>query len=311
MSNSRDEKTFPDVAAEIWGARRFVFWGLVLGALAASLFVLSARPQYRAQMIVSPANPMSGAEVSSLLADDSLFALRYLVQRVGVSNSSDFMRFENVYDGASVAAVLLKDSRIRQGLADDRSFRFSRPAGNWSPEELSGYIGRRVKLEAVGATPMRRLVYLHPDRAFAVYFLRSLHHTSDDLIRLNIRDETTKRIAYLEEAIARTGNPENRRALTALLLEQERLRMLVSIDTAYAAAEVEPPSAGVKPWWPQPLLIFSALMFVGALTGFVINGFRNKAEEQNFAPAMSRGGWFSRVSGNANRKPLNAREAAE
>lgn len=211
---------------------------------------------------------MNGAEVSSLLASDDLFALRYMVQRVGVMNASDFTRFENVYSGVSVAAELLQDPRVQNGLTQDRPFAFSAAPSLQTAEALSEYIQRRVTAETIGPTLMRRLVYMHPDPAFAAYFLGSLHAVADGMIRQSINQDANERIAYLQGAISHTDHPEHRRALTALLLEQERLRMLVSIDQPYAAAVVEPPSSSSRPLWPPRALVLLCAAFAGGLAGF-------------------------------------------
>lgn len=269
-----NDNTLAGLLCEFWQGRFFILTGLAAGLLAAAIFLLSAAPHYKAEMVLAPANPMNGAEVSSLLADDNLFALRYLVQRAGVGNSSDFMRFESIYAGPSVAAELLKDPQIRQGLAADRTFLFSEGFDRFSPEALADYIGKRVRLSPVGATPLRRMQYEHPGRAFGPYFLERIHELTDEHIRRKLRADAARRVAYLQKAIGETKNPEHRRALTTLLLEQERLLMLASIESPYAAAVVEPPSAGIKPSWPKIWLVLPGFMAVGAFIGYVLFGLR-------------------------------------
>ncbi len=272
---SSKEKTLADVLGDIWRARVYIVLMGAAGLMAAGVLIALSTPYYRANMIVSPASPMNGAEVSSLMADDSLFALRYLVQRVGVANSSDFLRFESMYNGPSVAALLLDDPNVEKGLRMDKAFVFlGESEEELSAESLAEYVADKVALEPVGNTTLRRMVYFHPNRKFASYFVERLHVLSDALIRKSIREETEDRIRYLKEAVATTSNPEHRRALTTLLLEQERLRMLVSIEQPYAAAVVEPASSSVKPHWPAPLFLFSVFAFAGMLAGFVVFSIR-------------------------------------
>lgn len=272
---SAEGTSMEDAIKVLWRAKFFILICAVAGLFAALFFINISTPYYKAQMIISPANPMNGAEVSSLLADDNLFALRYMMQRVGVSNSSDFLRFENTVRGPSVATELLKRDEILRGLAYDQSFHFSHPEQDWSPAKLAEYISKRVRLEPVGATSLRRMVYFHPDVKFAAHFLSVLHTVTDAMIRRNIREEAEKRVQYLKNAIVTTNNPEHRRALTTLLLEQERLRMLVSIEQPYAAAVIEPPSASFKPEWPDQPLIILAFVFGGAILGFALHALRN------------------------------------
>jgi LPS O-antigen subunit length determinant protein (WzzB/FepE family) len=306
------EKTLADIAADLWQAKAFISLGVFAGILAAAVFIFTAVPHYRAQIIVSPASPMNGADVSALLADEDMVAIRSLVQRVGVANSADFTRFENTYSGPSVAALMLKDTRIPEGVAADRNFSFSQNPETDSAEKLAAYIDKRVKLEPVGATALRRLVYMHPDRAFATYFLHRLHRTTDELIRQKLRQEAEQRIRHLQQAITETVNPEHRRNLTSLLMEQERLRMLVSIETPYAASVVEPAAAEIKAGWPATSLVFPAFMLAGAVVGFALAGlFPGRTE------SVSARRWFRTDSRNNNQKqqraarPLTARDAAE
>lgn len=268
-------KTLAEMMIDLWRAKIFILAGLVAALIGAGAFLASAKPYYKAEMIVSPANPMSGADLSSAVGEDNLFALRYLMQRVGISNSSNFLRFENTFAGASVARILIKDPRIVRGVQADQAFAFSAAPDITSPEALAYYIERHVRLMPVDASALRALSYQHPDKDFATYFLQQLHRTTDDLIRTQIQQQTTQRIAYLQEAIRVTNNPEHRRAMTTLLLEQERLRMLVSIENAYAASVIEPPAAGVRQSWPSVPLTLIGFMFAGAFLGFLVWGVRH------------------------------------
>jgi len=303
------------VIGDLWRGKFWLAAGMIVGFVAAVGFVASAVPHFKTHMIISPANSMNSAETSSLMADDNLFALRYLVQRVGVSNSSEFLRFENTFDGASVAKILLNDRRVVAGLELDHAFEFSKTKEQWSAAELSSYIDRRVTLEPVGATTLRRMVYLHPRADFGQYFLNAIHVATDDLIRKTISAEATKRIAHLQKAVRETNNPDHRRALTSLLMEQERLRMLASVGTPYAAAVVEQPVSSAKAIWPSAAFVFSLFVAVGALIGFMIYAVRYAEAVQGqgaHRPAVkpvSAKRWFKDDSGNANH-PLTGKGAA-
>jgi hypothetical protein len=173
-----------------------------------------------------------------------------------------------------VARLLLEDTTIKTGLSHDRPFIFSKDISNLAPEEFSQYLRRKIDNEPVGGTSMRKLIYLHPNRDFAAYLLRRLHRLTDELIRNTVRSETQDRIAYLQKAIDNTGNPDHKRALTNLLMEQERIKMLVSIDQPYSARVIEPPAAGIKPHWPDKFIIFPGFLFIGLFFGFLVHGLR-------------------------------------
>lgn len=266
---SSGEKTLFDVMRDLWRARYAIAVTGFAGFVLALTFVTLARPYYRAEMVIAPASPIgqSGFQLSALPD-------RTLWHSQSIQNYPDFMRFENKLTASSVAGLLLEDEQIKNGLAGDRPFHFWGESKLWTPETFSLYLARNVSLEPVGNTPLRKIVYMHPERAYAVYMLERLHHITDTLIRQNIRLETQERIEYLQQALARTANPDHRRALADLLMEQERLRMMVSMDQPYAASVVEPPSAGVKPAWPDARFVFPAFILVGCFLGFLIYGAR-------------------------------------
>ncbi|MCC7304813.1 MAG: hypothetical protein IT558_00980 [Alphaproteobacteria bacterium] len=275
MTAIAEIKTFSEVWSDLWRARFFVTAGAAAGILLAALYVMLAVPFYRADMIVSPANPISGTDVISVPGGDSMLATPYKAQYVGNDNSYEFMRFENMIAGPSVAGILLKDETILKGLNHERRFVFLKPDTVWNAEKFAEYIRARVRTEPIGETPLRRLVYFHPSSDFAAYFMNRLHAVTDQIIRSNVKEDAAERVRYLQQALDSTNNPEHRRVLTALLMEQERLRMLASIDQPYAAAMVEPPAVSYRPRWPDRLMVFASLLVAGCLAGFMIHGVRN------------------------------------
>ena len=307
-----EAKTLADIFRDIGRARTFILGGLVSGVICAVAFLYVTIPQQKAMMIIAPTSPMNGAQVSSMVNDQNLFALQYVMQRVGVGASSNFTRFENIYNGASVARRLLDDPKIKTGLTIDNSFRFLSPKQEYSAESLSAYIKKRVHLDPVGASSLRQLSYMHSNGAFAKYFLYALHNEADNIIRTRLQAETSERISYLQDNIAATNNPEHRRALASLLMEQERLRMLASIETSYAASVVEPPSTLPKPAWPSKSLIILSFLtagFILALMGYHVKEAFYLATQTT--PDLARaheGGskkrWFKTNSRNNNEKPL-------
>lgn len=309
------EKTLGDLRGDIARAGGWIAGGIVIATALAVVFIYMAVPAYRARMIVSPASGMDGAAVSAMGAGDDFLGLRYMAQRGGFSGDADFLRFENMLRGASVARELLQDEKIVRGLSFDRAFTvslFDGPRPAWTPEGLADYIEKRVRIEPVGGTALRRLVYLHPNPEFAVYLLHRLQRVTDEMIRTAVRADAGARVDYLQRAIAETVNPEHRRALTALLMEQERLKMLASIDQPYAAAVVEPPSASPRAWWPDALLIVPSLMFAGALLGLVLHGlFRPAPAVRQDVFAAGRGAWFVQKGINSNERRLRRPRAVE
>ncbi|MCF8495311.1 MAG: hypothetical protein K9G62_01445 [Alphaproteobacteria bacterium] len=304
-------RTFLDMCADLWRARLYVAAGVSAGVFAAAFFLYATIPSYRAWMLVAPASPMNGAGISSVLPDDKFPALNALALRMNISNSSDFTRFENIFTGPAVAGILLQDKKIMEGLSQDRAFGFSKSSREWTSGRLSEYLDKRVRMEPVGSTAFRRLIYLHPNPSFGVYLLYNIHRAADDLIRQKTRAESTARIHYLQGAMNGTLNPDHRRALTALLLEQERLLMLVSAETSYAAAVVEPPVSGTRIAWPPSMLVLSSFLFVGAVWGFALHGILIAVKKTRMRRGSSPKAWTRGWSSNTNAPLISSQDAAE
>ncbi len=295
------EDTLADFIEEVWAARVFVLAGILVGVIAAFITIALAVPHNRGQMTLAPASPMNMAASRSASQSGSVAPAE------SVTNDVSFTRFEASYKGAGVAGLLLRDPEITAGLAKDKAFKFSKAEGNWTPEKLAEYIRQRVDVDPVGETRLRTYSYLHPDKEFAVMFLRRLHNITDGLIRHGLRKDVNERITYLNKSLSETMNPEHRRAMTDLLMEQERLKMLVSIDQPYAASVVVPAAGSVKARWPDPVLMYSSFMLVGAFLGFVVFGLRGFNEENVLAGLpiknVKQQDWFFPESGNSNEKP--------
>ncbi len=299
------ERTLSEVWEEVLEARFKVAGGVLAGVVLAMAFVFTVTPYYRVQMIVAP------------LAQAVFQAEEAPRARYGEAGepvlTADFLRFENMLGGASAAAVLLQDEKIRKGLSYDHVFPLQQGREDWNAEALAEYIQGRVRLEPVGQTPLRRLVYMHPSREFGVYFLHRLHTVTDGLIRSNTREQAAGRIAYLEREIAANPNPEHRRVLTDLLLEQERARMLSSIDQSYAADIIEPPASSARARWPDAVLVFPVFVFIGALAGFLLHGIgaANRQMSRSFYALADKEGWYTTESHNQNEPPQPRRSLRE
>lgn len=259
----RDEKTLADVLHDVWRGRYYLLFFGVLGVLLAFLFVSFAMPSYRAEMIIGPARGFGQAERQ---AGEGSFPVR-----AGFKNDDAFLRFLHTYYAPSVAGDLMTEESVQLALSVDRLFSFFPRRGTLEPH----YLKRHVRVDSVSDTPFYRMVYYHPDPKFAVNFVRLIHQRTDERIRGVVLLETNERIDYLNGALMRAVNPEHRRSLAALLMEQERVKMMLSLDQPFAARVIEPAFVSMKPKWPDKSVVFPVFLFVGLLIGFVVHGLRS------------------------------------
>lgn len=264
------ERSLGDVLADMWRAKLYLALGAFAGCLLAGGLLFLAVPQTKVSMLVAPANPLNDAAA----VDAGSPVMRFLAQQAGVDNARGFTQFENIYSGVSVAKILMDDPKIIKAVEVDRRYKFLSDRSDLSAEKLADYIARKVRLETAGVSSFRRLAYWHHYPAAAEYLVARIHTVTDQLIRSAVQRGAEERIVYLNAKIAETPHPDHRRALTELLLEQERLLMLASIDQPYAAAVIEPASRFYKAQWPNAPLWLFAFGVIGGFIGFVVYGLR-------------------------------------
>lgn len=268
------EPTLVDVFRMMWAARLHVIAGGVAGVSLAFIILAFAVPHYRVSMLLAPAERAAQADVKALLPDNPSFALQYLVNTMGSQDSTDFIRFEHTMREPSVAATIMNDSRIQDGLREERRFSFLKGRVPESAAELSAVLEKEIKIEPVGNTPLRKVIIDHPSGDFGAYLLRRLYEETDHMIRAEVADKAKNRAAYLNDMLGKVHHPDHRRALTSLLMEQEHILMILAMDEPFAAIIAEPPSVSPRPWWPRKTLFLSVFLLAGMLAGFAFHGLR-------------------------------------
>lgn len=267
---TESEPTLGDIARLLWAARKRLFAGAILGLACGFIFLVCAIPHYRVSMVLAPADRAPKADIKALLPDNPSFALQYLVNSVGAQDSSEFLRFENMLRGPGVAAVLLKDKRIVDGVVKNKPFIFSAAKRADTAQELSDIFMDEVVIEPVGNTPLRRVFIDTAQPEFGVYLMNQIYNQTDALIRDAIEQQAQSRAVYLRETLGKVSNPDHRRALTSLLMEQEHIQMILAADEPYAAMIVEQASISSRPVWPRRTLILAGFAFVGMILMFVL-----------------------------------------
>lgn len=265
----QQEKTLAELFADVWAARLSICLFSGLSVVIAFSIIIFCTPLYKASMIIAPADGYALGDYASSISDGEALNLPFWRPHDQEGVSTDFYRFVYTMQGTSVASILLKDSTVLNGINQD-----IKKSDTWTPEDLALYLNRNVKIEHLGTTPLRRITYNHPDPVFAAAFLRKIHLVSDQLIRRDRRRQSESRIKYLESTLQKTSNPDHRKGIVNLLMQQEHVQMLANLDEPYAAIVVEPPASTPKPVWPDKALLFAVFMVLGAGGGYLIHGAR-------------------------------------
>ena len=262
------DKTLGDLLSDIWAAKAHILFFAFLFCILAFFVVLLSTPLYKGSMIIAPADGYALGDYASKVSDGESLDLPFWRPRDQDGVSTDFYRFVYTIKGSAVATILLKDETVLSGIAKDSDF--SKSAGKWTAEELADYLSKKIKIEHLGTTPLRRISYNHPDSAFAANFLRKIHLVADQLIRRDRRRQSQSRIDYLQATLQKTVNPDHRKGIADLLMQQEHIQMLANLDEPYAAIVVEPPTSTPKPVWPDKPLLFCVFALVGGGIGFMV-----------------------------------------
>lgn len=304
--NVSPDLNIADFLQEIWRAKAFLILGLFSGFLLAFALISAAVPRYQASMMIGPAQHME-LPVYDTAGEGERASPRSASQ--GDTAQQNFVNFQAMYKGAGLARLLVRDPRIVEGLKADQGFSFLSAPQDWNAAHLSAYIGKRVWLDPFGETALRQLNYRHSDPDFAAYFLQQIHRVTDQLIRADMRTSVDQRIAYLERESAKVLNPEHRRVMTSLLLEQERVRMIVLMDEPVAAKVIEKPSVSAQPVWPDVYIFYGGFGLLGLIMGYVAFGFTQMVAQER-VPAHSKSSvgqrplnyasWFKAEGDNSN-----------
>ncbi len=283
------EPTLRDLGMWCWQARRWIGGGLLAGACVALLWLWLAVPQYRVTMLVGPTTRTGTPDISALFPENASFAFEYVLRSFGSGDSSDFMRFEAILRGPTIAQRLLALPPVKAGLAGDRRWAFSAGEGPTNAERLSAYLNKRIRIEPVGNTPLRKITYHHHNPDFGRQFLATLYATTDALIRSEVRAKAATRIDWLQQSLRTTSQPDHRRMLADLLRDQEQVNMILALNEPYAALLAEPPSVSAKPVWPDRKMLFPLLCFIGAFLGGAF--YAALARTARAADAQTKGSW--------------------
>lgn len=269
--NPVPEKTIFDVLRDVWRAKYDMAMGAFVALIVSVAFMFSCVPHYKAEIMIAPAAIMG----QDVLAQTSSLEGTISIQHKEPDESSSFLRFEHIFSGVTVAGILLQDENLKSVVEEERPFFLSVHKAPQGADDLSRYLKKNVRIEPVSGTILRRLSYMHPDPQKAKLFLERIHKIADDTIRKSVSQETDERIIYLQQAIEQSVQPEQKRILTDMLIAQERMKMMVSINQPYAASVVEPPYVSARSAWPDPYLVYPLFILAGLLAGFIAYGLRH------------------------------------
>lgn len=112
-------------------------------------------------------------------------------------------------------------------------------------DDLAEYIAGAVTMLDNKNNSMVEAHYTNRKPEFAKMFLSAVIKSTNDYIRAQSREQQKRYVEYLSNSAAKTTNVEQRMAIDALLLQEERQLMMTEVDVPYAAQVLDGPT--VKP----------------------------------------------------------------
>lgn len=280
-------------------------WRLVLALPLAALvgalaFLRTVPPEHTAVMVVGPISPTGFAAMGARIPVAGREAASAAEQGTGTETLSDFARFLHLLTSVPVAERLMGDPGLLHRMFAER---WDAQAGAWAEpvgmtaalrrlllglagrEEwvvpdagtVAAYLRGRVVVETVGTGPMHRVRFRHPDRAFALAFLRALAEATDAHLRGEARRRTSAQIEFADAMGRAHTLLEHRNAFNELKNELRRVLVMLDVGLPFAADVVEPPTAGGLPDWPDVPLMLTAALAAGLSLGVMAAVFRASA----------------------------------
>jgi len=275
---------------------RWLLGGLVGGVALAVSALWLVTPAYTAAMVIGPTarvgSAAMGARVPTLNGRDSTGVAE---PGAGDESLSDFARYLELFGSGPVADRLASDPAILRALFAER---WDAETGRWRPppgllptikramlamvgredwvepdgDRLSRTLRDRLVVDMLRSGPMRRITFRHADRAAAVELLGRIAAATDAHLRGEAARRSAAQIAHIKLRLGAVTVAEHRQALSDLLLDQERIAMMIGVELPFAADMIQPPTAATLPDWPNPAVVIPLAGLVGLVgTGFALS----------------------------------------
>lgn len=152
----------------------------------------------------------------------------------------------------------------------DNYFRKFAPIAEWTPpstQQLAQYIAGSILISDVQGKDVRawRIQYRHPDREFALQFLRNVFHTAENMLYSQELERVSKTVKYVKERLVNVTISEYRESLIFVMAQQEKRLLELQSGKSYVAQIIQPPIVTHQPSSPNVLvrLILGAIVGLG------------------------------------------------
>jgi uncharacterized protein involved in exopolysaccharide biosynthesis len=274
------------------GTRRRVLIGIILTLFLAGYFtyIRTATFKYVAELKVMPAQSSEGllqGGLSGLAAAAGL--------RIGQgSASSPFLIYPTQIRSRELADALSKDQKLMQSLfsqnwnAEKGQWQektttvgelkkavkriLGIPVYAWQPpagSDVQKLIENFIEIKEDKLTQIVTIRFASSNPTFAKEFLWKIHQNADLILRQRSLRRANQNVKYLQQKLNNLDVASYRQALTDILVQQERFRMIASSNVAFAAEPLGPPYTPATPTRPRSSLILALTLLIGSITAFL------------------------------------------
>jgi uncharacterized protein involved in exopolysaccharide biosynthesis len=261
--------------AVVCGHRWLVASILAVCLIAGVAYSILSPRVYRVEVTLAPANPQGGG--SGLSAVTGQFGTLAALAGISGLGGSSTQEAVAVLESRAFTAEFIRERQLLPVLFPTD---WDPEAGKWNlPEAEVPTVGDGVRLfeDAIRSvstdldTGLVTLSLEWTDPVMVADWANSLVSRLNSVLREREMKDATKSLEYLGQQIAKSEVVEVRSALFALVEEQEKRRMLASVNEQYAFRVLDPaePPEADDPIRPRPMVVMLMAAIMGMFFGVV------------------------------------------
>ncbi|MGO1076744.1 Wzz/FepE/Etk N-terminal domain-containing protein [Inquilinus sp. CA228] len=247
-------------------------------------WIVVAPTRFTSRLVVMPTE--ASQQLSDLLrnAGSSVIA-NSLTSLTGNEQITYFDRFSKQLTSVNTASALKEHAGLIESLMnlrwnDQKKFwesdSFLTPAKAYvgldtdvdtSAQAVAEFLRKNLNQEQDRDSPITTLSLDATDAEVARRTLGYLHQYSDDRIKQAIYQQTQSKLEYLQRRLQSVTVNDYRQTLIGLILDQEKILMLIQPNLPFAAEALEPPEVLSEPTSPKKARILAVAGLLGLALG--------------------------------------------
>jgi hypothetical protein len=227
-----------------------------LGGLAAAAGVKIGQGQSAPPFVVYPVQ-LKSREIAEVLTKDS-----FIMQTL----------FANNWDAK--LGIWKEDKNITRSIVKNIKSILGIPVYPWrapAAPEVQKILENFVEINEDKSTSIQTLSFASANPEFAKQFLWKIHKASDAKLRERSLARSEKNVEYLQRKLNTLDVTTYKQALTEILVQQERQRMVASSNIAFAAEPLGLPYTSTNPTRPRSFIILLFMFCASILTGLILS----------------------------------------